>query len=44
VEGQRYNRRNYLLMHAMGANTGGQLGSIIAASIMLSTIAAMGVA
>lgn len=42
VEGQRYNRRNYLLMHAMGANTGGQLGSIMAASIMLSVLAGMG--
>lgn len=41
-EGQRYNRRNYLLMHAMGANTGGQLGSIMAASIMLSVLAGLG--
>jgi oxaloacetate decarboxylase beta subunit len=43
VEGQRYNRRNYLLMHAMGANTGGQLGSIMAASIMLSVITGLGI-
>lgn len=43
VEGQRYNRRNYLLMHAMGANTGGQLGSIMAAAIMLSVIAGLGI-
>jgi carboxybiotin decarboxylase len=42
VEGQRYNRRNYLLMHAMGANTGGQVGSIMAASIMLSVLAGLG--
>jgi sodium ion-translocating decarboxylase beta subunit len=42
--GQRYNRRNYLLMHAMGANTGGQLGSIMAAAIMLSVIAGLGLA
>jgi oxaloacetate decarboxylase beta subunit len=42
AEGQRYNRRNYLLMHAMGANTGGQVGSIIAASIMLSVLAGLG--
>ncbi len=42
VEGQRYNRRNYLLMHAMGANTGGQLGSIMAASIMLSVLTGLG--
>jgi oxaloacetate decarboxylase beta subunit len=38
VEGQKYSRRNYLLMPAMGANTGGQIGSIMAASIMLSVI------
>ncbi len=44
VEGQKYNRRNYLLMHAMGANTGGQIGSIMAASIMLSVIAGLHVA
>lgn len=42
-EGQRYNRRNYLLMHAIGANTGGQLGSILAASIMLSVLAGLGI-
>jgi oxaloacetate decarboxylase beta subunit len=42
AEGQKYNRRNYLLMHAMGANTGGQLGSIMAASIMLSVLAGLG--
>src|SRR6266542_1940338 len=40
--GQSYNRRNYLLMHAMGANTGGQIGSIMAAAIMLSVIAGLG--
>jgi oxaloacetate decarboxylase beta subunit len=43
VEGQRYNRRNYLLMHAMGANTGGQLGSVMAASIMLAVITGLGI-
>jgi oxaloacetate decarboxylase beta subunit len=41
--GQRYNRKNYLLMHAMGANTGGQLGSIMAAAVMLSVLAALGI-
>jgi carboxybiotin decarboxylase len=41
--GQRYNRRNYLLMHAMGANTGGQLGSVMAAAIMLSVITGLGI-
>jgi oxaloacetate decarboxylase beta subunit len=44
VEGQRYNRRNYLLMHAMGANTGGQVGSVMAAAIMLSVITGLGIA
>jgi oxaloacetate decarboxylase beta subunit len=44
VEGQRYNRRNYLLMHAMGANTGGQLGSVMAAAIMLAVVNGLGVA
>jgi carboxybiotin decarboxylase len=43
VEGQKYNRRNYLLMHAMGANTGGQVGSIMAASIMLSVVNGLGI-
>ena len=42
AEGQRYNRRNYLLMHAMGANTGGQLGSVMAAAIMLAGITGLG--
>lgn len=41
--GQQHNKRNHLLMHAMGANTGGQLGSIMAAAVMLSVLAAMGV-
>ena len=42
VEGQRYDKRNYLLMHAAGANTGGQIGSVIAAAVMLSVLQAMG--
>lgn len=41
VEGQRYNKKNYLLMHAMSANAGGQIGSIIAAAIMLSVLEGM---
>lgn len=28
TEGRRYDKDNWLLMHAMGANTGGQIGSI----------------
>jgi oxaloacetate decarboxylase beta subunit len=43
LEGQRYNKKNYLLMHAMGANTGGQIGSVMAAAIMLSIVKALGV-
>ncbi len=42
VQGQRYNKRNYLLMHAMGANTGGQIGSVMAAGIMLSILQGLG--
>jgi carboxybiotin decarboxylase len=42
-EGQKYNRKNYLLMHAMGANTGGQVGSVIAAGVMMSVINGMGI-
>jgi oxaloacetate decarboxylase beta subunit len=43
AEGQRYNKKNHLLMHAMGANTGGQVGSIMAAAIMLSIVNALGI-
>jgi oxaloacetate decarboxylase beta subunit len=41
-EGRKYNKRNYLLMHAMGANTGGQIGSVMAAGIMLSVMQGLG--
>ena len=44
TEGQRYNKKNYLLMHAMGANTGGQIGSVMAAAIMLSVVKGLGLA
>ena len=43
VEGQKANKKNYLLMHAMGANTGGQIGSVLAAAIMLSLLKGMGI-
>ena len=43
TEGQKYNKKNYLLMHAMSANAGGQIGSIIAAAVMLSVIKGMGI-
>ena len=36
VEGQKANPRNYLLMHAMGPNVAGVIGSAIAAGILLS--------
>jgi oxaloacetate decarboxylase beta subunit len=42
-EGQKYNRKNYLLMHAMGANTGGQVGSVLAAAVMLSILKGLGI-
>jgi sodium ion-translocating decarboxylase beta subunit len=42
-EGQKYNPKNYLLMHAMGANTGGQVGSVMAAAVMLSILKALGI-
>jgi carboxybiotin decarboxylase len=42
-EGQKYNPKNYLLMHAMGANTAGQVGSVIAAAVMLSVLKGMGI-
>lgn len=41
--GQQENRSNYLLMYAMGANTGGQIGSVLAAGIMLSILKALGI-
>ena len=42
AEGQKWNKKNYLLMHAMGANTGGQIGSVMAAAIMLSVLRGLG--
>ena len=41
--GQQENRKSYLLMPAMAANTGGQLGSIMAASVMLAVLAGLGI-
>lgn len=35
-EGQKANPRSFLLYHAIGANTGGQIGSVMAASVMLA--------
>lgn len=36
--GQEYDYENYLLMHAMGANTAGQLGSVIAGGVLLALV------
>ncbi len=41
-EGQKYDKFNFLLMHAVGANTGGQVGSVMAAAIMLSVLQGLG--
>jgi oxaloacetate decarboxylase beta subunit len=32
---------NYILMHAMGSNTAGQLGSVIAGGVLLAVVAGM---
>ena len=34
---------NFLLMHAMGANTAGQLGSVIAGGVLLALMAGLGI-
>jgi sodium ion-translocating decarboxylase beta subunit len=36
--GQEYDYQNFLLMHAMGANTAGQLGSVIAGGVLLALV------
>lgn len=41
--GRKYDDNNWLLMHAIGANTGGQIGSVMAAAIMLSVLKGMGI-
>ncbi len=38
--GQKYNPRNFLLMHAMGPNVSGVIGSAIAAGVLLSLFGA----
>jgi len=40
-EGQKANPRSFLLFHAIGANTGGQIGSVMAAAVMLAIMAGM---
>jgi len=39
--GTEANPQTYLLMHAMGVNTGGQIGSVLAASVMIAVISAL---
>ena len=42
-EGQKANPRSFLLWHAVGANTGGQIGSVMAAAVMLAIMSGMGI-
>jgi oxaloacetate decarboxylase beta subunit len=42
-EGQKANPRSFLLFHAVGANTGGQIGSVMAAAVILAVMAGMGI-
>ena len=39
IEGQKYDPSNFLLMHAMGPNVAGVIGSAVAAGVFLSTFA-----
>ncbi len=38
VEGQRENKHNFLLMHAMGPNVAGVLGTAMAAGVLISLL------
>ena len=38
VEGQKYDAGNYLLMHAMGPNVAGVIGTAVAAGYFISTL------
>ena len=42
AQGQIYDKKNHLLMHAAGVNTGGQIGTVVAAAVMLSVLKGMG--
>ena len=42
AQGQIYDKKNHLLMHAAGVNTGGQIGWVVAAAVMLSVLKGMG--
>ncbi len=39
IEGQRYDKNNHLMMHAMGPNVAGVIGTAVAAGYFLSTLA-----
>lgn len=43
-EGQKANPKCFLLWHAIGANTGGQIGSVMAAAVMLAILKYVGAA
>ena len=38
VEGQKYDAHNYLLMHAMGPNVAGVIGTALAAGYFLAML------
>lgn len=38
IEGQKYNKRNFLLMHAMAPNVAGVIGSAVAAGVILGIL------
>jgi Na+-transporting methylmalonyl-CoA/oxaloacetate decarboxylase beta subunit len=38
TEGQRYDKNNHLLMHAMGPNVAGVIGTAVAAGYFISTL------
>lgn len=42
-EGQKANPRSFLLWHAVGANTGGQIGSVMAAAVMMAIMTGLGI-
>jgi len=38
VEGQKYDKNNYLIMHAMAPNVAGVIGSAVAAGVLLGIL------
>jgi oxaloacetate decarboxylase beta subunit len=39
---QEEDSQNFLLMHAMGANTAGQLGSVVAGGLLMALVVGLG--